>query len=410
MAGPKGELETLRLNFLKKRFSRYFAETDIPEPLKIENREFGVITERGGMWRHLALENHDKMAAFMRKQVPLHAYHSSAYYEKPGEKFMDEKVWLGADLVFDLDADHIEGAETMGLEEQLAAVKNEFRKLLDNFLLDHFGLDEKHVQIVFSGGRGYHAHVRDPRVLSLNSHERREIVDYITLPDAFDIERLIIKKPLKNKSYKQHGSTEHTYHLPDVNSTGWKGLLRKGVIDFIKEYQEKDKEEAIKELRSYQGIGKQLSEVIWKELFDEKTGRANLILNDGNLEAFSENINRNRFVEFILNKLRVEMPGETDEPVTADVKRLIRLPGTLHGKSGLVVRKLELSELDGFDPLRDAVWDGFSDEAVKITGKADYSIRLKGEEFVVSEGGETEVPEFAAVFFLGQKRADMTIS
>ena len=127
MAGPKGEEETLRLDFLKERFSRYYEDTELPAPLKIEQREFGVITERGGMWRHLAFENIDKMHDFIRKQVPLHAYHSSAYYETPDEKFMDDKKWLGADLVFDLDADHIEGAETLGLEEMLAAVKIEFK-------------------------------------------------------------------------------------------------------------------------------------------------------------------------------------------------------------------------------------------------------------------------------------------
>ncbi|MCA1813180.1 MAG: hypothetical protein LC624_04420 [Halobacteriales archaeon] len=31
------------------------------------------------------------------------------------------------------------------------------------------------------------------------------------------------------------------------------------------------------------------------------------------------------------------MTGETDEPVTSDVKRLIRLPGSVHGKTGLRV-------------------------------------------------------------------------
>ena len=76
---------------------------------------------------------------------------------------MDEKGWLGADLVFDLDADHLEGAHDMTFEEMLAEVKVEFKKLLDSYLLGDFGFDEKDILIVFSGGRGYHAHVRDKR-------------------------------------------------------------------------------------------------------------------------------------------------------------------------------------------------------------------------------------------------------
>ena len=34
--------------------------------------------------------------------------------------------------------------------------------------------------MAFSGGRGYHIHIFDPKVLTLESPERREIVDYIT--------------------------------------------------------------------------------------------------------------------------------------------------------------------------------------------------------------------------------------
>ena len=151
----------LRNAFIKQRFSRYYDDAQIPEPLNLVQREFGVITERGGMWRHLGFRDLKELRSFLKKQVPLHAYHSSTYYNKPNARTMDEKGWLGADLVFDLDADHLDDVENMSLEEMLAAVKIEFHKLLDSYLLGDFGFDEKDVQIVFSGGRGYHAHVRN---------------------------------------------------------------------------------------------------------------------------------------------------------------------------------------------------------------------------------------------------------
>src|SRR5207245_11160993 len=45
---------------------------------------------------------------------------------------------------------------------------------------------------------------------------------------------------------------------------------------------------------------------------------------------------------------------ETDEPVTSDIKRLIRLPHSLHGKTGLAVIPMTREALDGFLPLRAA--------------------------------------------------------
>ncbi|SVD73115.1 uncharacterized protein METZ01_LOCUS425969, partial [marine metagenome] len=39
-----------------------------------------------------------------------------------------------------------------------------------------------------------------------------------------------------------------------------------------------------------------------------------------------------------------------DEPVTGDIHRLIRLPGSLHGGTGLVVKILNVDELEKFDP------------------------------------------------------------
>ena len=84
------------------------------------------------------------------------------------------------DLIFDLDADHLEDADTMTFEQQLAQVKREVRDLLFDFILGDLGLPPEHTYLHFSGGRGYHIHVRAPEVLQMNSRDRRAIVDYIT--------------------------------------------------------------------------------------------------------------------------------------------------------------------------------------------------------------------------------------
>jgi DNA primase small subunit len=409
MAKPGREEQEIRGSFIRRAFSRYYEKEDVHPPSKIENREFGVITERGGMWRHLGFRDAGDLRGFIGKQLPLHAYHSSAYYETPSARTMGEKVWQGADLVFDLDADHIDGAEKMSQGEMFDAVKVEFKKLLDSYLLGDFGFDEEDIQIVFSGGRGYHAHVRDERVLKLDSHMRRDLVDYITLPDK-DLSGFIVKKTFDVKTFRQHSNAKHIYLLPDEGVAGWKGKFRQGVLEYLDTSETKEKKEIINELRNYDGIGSKMSNEIWRELFDGDEGNRgmDIIKRTNSLEAFSSDRNRNQFVRFILNNLRV-LAGETDEPVTSDIKRLIRLPGSLHGKTGFVVRLLDRESLDDFEPLRDAVWEGFTDTPVKVTGKENFEIDLKGESFTIKKGAETELPEFAALFLLCQKRCEITI-
>ena len=96
--------------------------------------------------------------------------------------------------------------------------------------------------------------------------------------------------------------------------------------------------------------------------------------------------------------------GETDEPVTCDVKRLIRLPGSLHGKTGLKVIPVSLDTLHDFDPLSDAVV--FTDTPVIVDVGVDVTVLLKKETFSLSKG-EQEVPLFVAVFLLGKKLANI---
>jgi DNA primase small subunit len=405
---PNQEETDSRMAFIKSMFSRYYASGLVTPPSKLENREFGVITERGGMWRHLGFPNDVELHSFLRKQVPLHAYHSSTYYTKPNARTMDEKGWLGADLVFDLDADHIQGTEKMTMEEMLAAVKVQFKKLLESYLLGDFGFEEKDVKIVFSGGRGYHAHVSNEKVLQLSSHERREIVDYITSVNP-DIEKLIKREPWPTKMFQGHGPKKSIYRLYPIGTPGWKGKVTKSVIDFIERTEHMTREEVIDELTGFKGIGDTLAPQIYESLYCGKPGNRGLdkIRDDLNLEPFSKDAVRGSFIKYIIKKMSVDLGGETDEPVTSDIKRLIRLPGSVHGKTGLRVITLGIGEFNEFLPLRDAVWEGFTGQTVKVAGTGDFTIPLRGETHQIKNNVETELPEYAALFFACQKKCNI---
>jgi len=94
--------------FVQNLFKHYYDDVTVEIPVDLKAREFGFIFFGGeGMARHLSFEDQVKLNEFLKREVPLHAYFSSAYYKDPSAEDMDSKTWLGADLVFDIDADHI---------------------------------------------------------------------------------------------------------------------------------------------------------------------------------------------------------------------------------------------------------------------------------------------------------------
>ncbi len=132
------------------------------------------------MRRHATLRTPAEFRGFLAGEVPRHVYYSSAYYRRPAESTMTAKEWLGADLIFDLDSDHLRGAETLDYAGQLALVKRRLVALRRRLSCSATsGSTPPTTSLVFSGGRGYHVHVRAEGLTSLSSPERRELVDYV---------------------------------------------------------------------------------------------------------------------------------------------------------------------------------------------------------------------------------------
>lgn len=95
--------------------------------------------------------------------------------------------------------------------------------------------------------------------------------------------------------------------------------------------------------------------------------------------------------------------GETDEVVTIDVRRVIRWPTSLHGKSGLRVTEFPLERLDPdggnpFDALDEAVVFG-RDRSHRIRGLVDDArARVGDHEIELSTGEEHDVSEAMSMF------------
>ncbi|HLF07694.1 MAG TPA: hypothetical protein VI893_11100, partial [Thermoplasmata archaeon] len=131
--------------------------------------------------------------------------------------------------------------------------------------------------------------------------------------------------------------------------------------------------------------------------FLAKPDRARRFADSGNLDVLRDK-DRELYLSLLTAYRGIALEGETDEPVTSDTKRLIRLPGSLHGKSGLACMSLDFEHLAAFDPLVEAVPAAVTDDPVKVDVARPMNGTLRGQRFDLKPGA-TELPEFAAVFF-----------
>ena len=392
------------VRFVMGAFSRHYREASLLVPDRLAKREFGfMFFDRDFVMRHLGFQSRAALKKYLVDQVPSHAYYSCAYYEKPDAPTMSEKKWLGADLIFDLDADHVEGAKDLPYEKMLERVKEEVKRLIDEFLLGDLGFSEDNLKIVFSGGRGYHVHINDQKVLKLSSHERREIVDYVTGTDL-DMDWVFPAIPFELGRFKDRIGSEYKRQLPSPDEGGWRARIRRGIDTLLDELEKMDQAEAKKRIAdivksSDKEIGEKTIGGLYEDLFVGKQGRRGVdrMRTENTFEVFSEKRHADAFLSIVELLVKVRMKGETDEPVTSDIKRLIRLPSSLHGKTGFEVIPMTRERLDEFNPFRDAVPKAFSDDPVKVSCEKAARFSLRDNEFSLKPGSN-EVPEYAAVY------------
>jgi DNA primase small subunit len=369
--------------FIRQRFTEYYKKTVLVSPPALEQREWGFVLFNPGasemrMRRHVGFTSRDELFEYLKSVVPQHTYYSTAYYERPDAGTMAEKGWCGADLIFDLDADHIvRGA----YDQMLARVKEETEKLIA-MLLDEFGMDPKTIELVFSGGRGYHVHVRDLAFRNWGSAERRELIDYVC---AIGIDPAVM---LTGKNTK---------------TPGWPNRYRAALLEYIQWIGTLPEPEAMAHLTGLDGIGKESATNFLKNRVEiiaeiERSPSASILKTSRVLSVVVAQP-EGEFKKRVLARAAL-----ADEPVTTDTKRLIRLPTSLHGGSGMRVQSLELRELHEFDPLTDAVVFGSRD--VRVDSRMALKMPMLGSTYELQKG-ITTVPEAVAVFLCCRGMAEI---
>jgi DNA primase small subunit len=406
-------LEGAGLAFARGEFERYYRSTEIDAPRRFSRREFAAFpfASQNMMRRHAAFKTEAELRRFLAAESPRHVYYSSAYYRQPEHAQMAQKGWLGADLIFDLDADHLRHAEGLDYAGQLALVKQRFRTLLDDFLFGDFGIDPEQTTLVFSGGRGYHVHVYDPRYLELTSPERREIVEYILGVSVEPRSALAEERAQDSAGLeaggggRRHAGPRSFQRLVDPSSPGWPGRISRSVLELVNRWELEGREVAVSELEKA-GMEHRLAVAIARQLLKEGKGR--WIRERLTVEVFDRPKESEEFLRAVLARAAIEVQGETDAPVTTDIHRLIRLPGSRHGGTGLVVRPIGRDALDGFDPLRDAVAPDAGRPTVRVRAETAVHCPFGPGTLEAQAGEEVELGPSAALFLLLRGEATLT--
>lgn len=358
--------------------------------------------------RHVGYLNRDELIRDLTSVAPHSVYHSAAFYKIPVARHMDEKEWFGAELVFDIDADHLDlscakehdawrcnekechrtgtgihpencpdcGGKSFSTrkwvcENCLGEAKKYTVKLYDKFIVNDFGFDPELIQLNYSGHRGYHVRVQDPRVYTLDSSGRIQIVHYI-MGLGLNTEKVIVTQ----------GQVKR---VPDRDFPGWGGKIADAIVEFVRN------------IDSYNGTERWV-----KPLRKGKVVALDgLLRNPPILNPEAKDIGLKSWQE-IADKAAELYGGEIDRPVTHDIHRVIRLIGSLNGKTGFLVNELSRDELDDFDPFQDAI--AFSDGQMKIKflhkSPGVPRFRIGDETYGPYHGESVELPTPAAAFVL----------
>ena len=282
----------------------------------IQEREFGFDhVGRGPNDRYKVFRNTDLLKRFLKVRTPFAAYCSVAYYDKPRRR----DKWTKAELVFDVDAKDIP-IRTCECEGVCEICLNEAREIVCGIidtLKQDLGL--KNIHIIYSG-RGYHVRVLDDDVTQVNSDVRSQIVKYIVGAEVPENEYSLDYEKV---------SYEH-FVIP----FGYPNVFTERVKYSILHLNEHSN----------------LDEVNKKLLKDVLKYRP--LIEDNNWGIFKNKIGPLRYKK-VVNGIASMNMSLVDAKVSIDLKRILRLPSSLH--SMVSMKCTEVKNIETFDPFKEAV-------------------------------------------------------
>lgn len=344
----------------------FYSKTELLIP-DIEKREFGFGIRDKIETRHLAFQSNHEFSEFMADKKPRYVSYSAAHYSYPDRRPMEAKELLGIELTFDID---VASKGPLLTEQELAFAKEQVVRLVEEFLCSDFGLPKSSLSINFSGNRGYHVHVRDSEFFLLGSEERRLLCDYITaksvqLENFFTVQSGVITS----------GSS--------ILQSGYPGRIARV---FLSELENESTRKKFRGKNSAQGLAK-----------------LKHALTTGTYVGISIP-SPDEKLKFLFSTAGSKLGSAIDERVTYDATKLIRVPDTIHGSSGLLSKTIEFKELDTFNPYDHALLPLKGE--LKIVPLLDAELQLNGASYSIKKGLEQAVPLKVATVLVCKKIAE----
>ncbi|XP_051174467.1 DNA primase small subunit-like [Leptopilina boulardi] len=205
-------------------------------------------------------------------------------------------------------------------------------KILDTTLRDDFAF--KHILWIYSGNRGIHCWICDENARKLRIDDRRAIACYLQIvkPGAFNAKRVKLNG-------KPHHSIKRALEIIEENfvdicivEQNYLGT-QEGIEKFLKTFLLNCNKEMRENLR---------------EIFQKyKTSLERWIVFENFIKETNEWENNFEIEEI---KLQFLYP-RIDDPVTTDMRHLLRLPFSPHNKTNKICLPFDPKKVDDFDPL-----------------------------------------------------------
>ncbi len=261
------------------------------------------------------------LADYIRLSAPYAVYSSIALYDEPREM----RGWRGAELVFDIDAKDLPLRRCDHEPGKVCPIcLDDAKELARDTLIvlkEDFGLDNVHV--IYSG-RGYHVRALDDWVMKLDSKAREKVLEYVSAAEEVTFNDLNEKRVMLSSGYFRVFRLRFGYFLRRVNGNHLASAgLNKTQIEKILENRD--------------------------EIFEG-------FVRKGLLTAFPKGVGYGAMLK-MFHMSSTYSKAYFDGRVTVDVKRILRLPSSLHSKVSMIATYVGTreSDVEKFNPFERAV-------------------------------------------------------
>jgi len=403
--------------FLRELIKEFYRSTEITTVPDIASREFGIGSFGKKISnRHLEFKNNSSLNFYLRQKSPFYISYSNAHYKFPSARPMEKKDLIGADIIYEFDADDIKtdckiehdswkcsscGAIGKGnikecpecgsgvkvsewvCSECIGETKRQTIKLM-KLLENDFSFTDG-ISLNFSGSKGFHLHVRSESIQSLSKNARLELLDYITGTNI-------------NLTSLGFLSNQRKFLCPKKsNAKAWAKKILCSIEYLFDE-----------------GDASKIAAMASRDKFSFSTNKAKKLLKekskifkamDVGVLLFIPKVSNEKFWSALINSIIEDELLMVDRQTSVDINKIIRVPNTIHGSTGLQAKEVSIEGIKKFDALKECVV--MSSKELALLNVVAPKFYLNGETFGPFNKEEVSLPTYAGFFLLARGNAEL---